>query len=196
MISLKCNSFNWVTSILKLLLAILSCTILFSCSDNDDGAPEEKEVVATCSDGIMNQDEVEIDCGGVCEKCEVESFVLSVGTYQLIWNSTTDTNKTFSNDTDNSFSELVLEVADNGELNGSFLWKQSENSPKFDIGPITITITADNKASLKFIETPPTCRGEFNGQGELKKDNQILFDITGTDCDGNHRGTIELILKK
>jgi len=44
----------------KLLLLLL---ILSSC---------EEEITETCVDGLQNQDEVGIDCGGVCTACAIE----------------------------------------------------------------------------------------------------------------------------
>lgn len=45
---------------LKLLLLLL---ILSSC---------EEEITETCVDGLKNQDEVGIDCGGICSACAIE----------------------------------------------------------------------------------------------------------------------------
>ncbi|MEZ4912233.1 MAG: hypothetical protein R2774_15400 [Saprospiraceae bacterium] len=43
------------------LMMLLASFLLVSCSDDDDKG--------TCSDGIKNQDETEIDCGGTCTAC-------------------------------------------------------------------------------------------------------------------------------
>jgi len=52
---------------LKLYLALfLSFTLFYSC---------EKEPKATCSDGILNGNETEIDCGGDCEQCLSEYII-------------------------------------------------------------------------------------------------------------------------
>ena len=48
------------------LAALLILGTLFSACKKDDPTPEE-----TCSDGILNQDETDIDCGGVCTACAV-----------------------------------------------------------------------------------------------------------------------------
>ncbi len=50
-----------------LFVALLSF-IFFGISCNDDSTSSE-----TCSDGILNQDETGIDCGGVCEPCQTTS---------------------------------------------------------------------------------------------------------------------------
>jgi len=52
----------------NLLLGILFLAILgifTTCNDEE----EDPGPVATCTDGIKNQDEVEIDCGGICPAC-------------------------------------------------------------------------------------------------------------------------------
>ena len=49
----------------KLLYLPLAITLLISCN-------KEEEPVETCSDGIQNQDETGIDCGGTCQACPVE----------------------------------------------------------------------------------------------------------------------------
>lgn len=43
------------------LLLIFSLALITSCGKD--------EIPETCSDGIMNQNETEIDCGGICEDC-------------------------------------------------------------------------------------------------------------------------------
>ncbi len=50
------------------LLALASCLILFSCSKDED---TDDTPVATCTDGIQNQGETGIDCGGPCAACNV-----------------------------------------------------------------------------------------------------------------------------
>ena len=50
------------------LLFVMSCFIV-SCGDDDEDTTlpvEPAPVEATCADGIRNQDEEDIDCGGVC----------------------------------------------------------------------------------------------------------------------------------
>ena len=55
--------------IVKIMLLLLVFTVFNSgCSKED-----EPEVVETCSDGIMNQDETGVDCGGSCGLCVVNA---------------------------------------------------------------------------------------------------------------------------
>lgn len=51
------------TLLLGLSLAFYSC-------DGDDDDNNNNNTKATCHDGIQNQDETGVDCGGVCLKCE------------------------------------------------------------------------------------------------------------------------------
>lgn len=48
------------------LVALAMCLVMVSCSKEDD---DKDTTTATCTDGIQNQDETGIDCGGVCTAC-------------------------------------------------------------------------------------------------------------------------------
>ncbi len=48
---------------MKYLNLILILLVITSC---------KKKTSETCNDGIKNQDEVEIDCGGTCTACDIE----------------------------------------------------------------------------------------------------------------------------
>ncbi len=208
MISLKTTVSRTSIFLLRFVLIFTISAVTFSCDDSDDNKEvatcsdgilnqDETEIdcggvcdeCPTCSDGILNQDETEIDCGGVCDECP-EIFTLEEGTYQLFWNSTTDTGKSF---TGTSASFTTLSAAGENKFEGRFFWRNHVNGPSFNIGSITVTLDG-NDATFQFIETPQ-CVGEFNGTGVLQENNRIKFDITGTDCDGNHIGTVELVLE-
>lgn len=47
------------------IVSILSMIFLLFCNSNN----EETNIIDTCIDGILNGDETEIDCGGVCFPC-------------------------------------------------------------------------------------------------------------------------------
>lgn len=50
----------------KLILFLAACAVISSCKkDNTDNSPNP----ATCTDGIQNQGETGIDCGGICTPC-------------------------------------------------------------------------------------------------------------------------------
>ena len=56
-------------------LTLFFITIVISCNKNDDDVTPTIPL-PSCSDGIKNQDEVEIDCGGVCTACSWFWFLL------------------------------------------------------------------------------------------------------------------------
>ncbi len=63
-----------------LFLPVLAATILVSCSDDD--MVGEEMAIATCTDGIKNGDETDVDCGGsACEPCETAVMPDFSGTY-------------------------------------------------------------------------------------------------------------------
>jgi hypothetical protein len=60
-------------------IQVRACTDTNSCG-NQDGMPETSqactvEIKETCFDKIKNQDETQVDCGGVCKKCNI--FVMA-----------------------------------------------------------------------------------------------------------------------
>lgn len=66
-------------TLLKYITVALLLTTFYSCSTNDNN-PIENEEVATCDDGILNGDEIVIDCGGVCPGfCPLSSFGILEG---------------------------------------------------------------------------------------------------------------------
>ncbi|MBL4716248.1 MAG: hypothetical protein JKX95_06390 [Bacteroidia bacterium] len=51
-------------------IILLSITFLISCNKNDDADDTDTEVWPThCSNGIQDQFELDVDCGGSCESC-------------------------------------------------------------------------------------------------------------------------------
>ena len=57
----------------KLLLSMLAVVALTFTSCGDDDEPAIIEPLASCNDGIMNQGETEVDCGGPnCQPCVTE----------------------------------------------------------------------------------------------------------------------------
>ena len=55
------------------LLALSLIIAVYSCNKKDDTTPTSSSgntTVATCTDGIKNQNETGIDCGGVCPPCD------------------------------------------------------------------------------------------------------------------------------
>ncbi|MCB9224450.1 MAG: hypothetical protein R2780_06295 [Crocinitomicaceae bacterium] len=78
---------------IQFFLVRMSFAILFSCNNGTcvDGIQNQNEtgidcggpcpICETCDDGIKNQDEIEIDCGGVCNPCDI--YYPQQGTYGL-----------------------------------------------------------------------------------------------------------------
>tara|TARA_R110000868_G_scaffold140690_2_gene356630 strand:- start:22102 stop:23544 length:1443 start_codon:yes stop_codon:yes gene_type:complete len=64
----------------KLLLSALAIGALAFTSCSNDDEPPIAEVVATCNDGIRNQGETEVDCGGPnCQPCTVATATCEDG---------------------------------------------------------------------------------------------------------------------
>ncbi len=53
--------------LVKLMSLMLVLFVVTSCGD--DGTEDVSPTEETCSDGIQNQDETGVDCGGVCDAC-------------------------------------------------------------------------------------------------------------------------------
>ncbi len=53
--------------LLKLLMSLVVLFVVTSCGEDVD--EETDPTTETCSDGIQNQDETGVDCGGVCNDC-------------------------------------------------------------------------------------------------------------------------------
>jgi len=54
---------------INFLAIIFLCLLtIVGCKDDDPAQPSANE---TCTDGIQNQDETDVDCGGVCDPCFV-----------------------------------------------------------------------------------------------------------------------------
>lgn len=60
---------------IKILLVLIIglTTIIIGCKKEEDPPPSPPVIAGTCSDGVKNQDETGIDCGGVCTACVVET---------------------------------------------------------------------------------------------------------------------------
>jgi len=84
-----------------IIISISGLAIFASCAKEtcDDGILNQDETAIdcggsctaceTCTDGILNQDEVAVDCGGVCSSCPIE--FPATGTYGQNLLSTEDT---------------------------------------------------------------------------------------------------------
>lgn len=115
------------------LILLLSLPLLFlvvSCDDEPetdptctDGIMNQNEtgidcggscdpcVVLSCSDGIMNQDETDIDCGGSCDPCIAEGIV-SANVNNTAWQANTPA-LTFQG---NTFNLTAINANDNSRI--------------------------------------------------------------------------------
>jgi len=110
--------------------------------------------------------------------------------YRGLWNSTTSLNRTFS---DVAVSGTIDEVS-TGNFRGEF-FISGNFTPccgEFNDGTVSFTIEEGKITSFTYFDSIPNCPGTFNGSGVVNTDGSLLIDITGTDCDGDHVGTISL----
>lgn len=57
--------------LIVVLLVGFSATLYVACSKEDSSEKHPPYAVPTCSDGIQNQGEFHIDCGGPCAECQL-----------------------------------------------------------------------------------------------------------------------------
>lgn len=57
-----------------IIIALLSITTICGCNNADDNT-------ATCTDGLMNGNEAGVDCGGSCNACTANQFLIKTSTY-------------------------------------------------------------------------------------------------------------------
>lgn len=117
-------------------------------------------------------------------------FPLESGNYNGLWNSKT-THRTF---TDLPISARIEEVS-SGQFKGSFFitsnFTSCCNSGEND-GTITFKVNKNVLNEFVYIDIIPKCNGSFTGKGKILDNNLVLIHIQGTDCDGDHKGTITL----
>ncbi len=53
-----------------LLILTLSVSVFFTSCENDDNETPINAITPTCTDGIKNGDETDVDCGGSCTPCD------------------------------------------------------------------------------------------------------------------------------
>lgn len=147
-----------------ILLMIPLLTLVFSCKDDEPDDNDEMMVTETCDDGIKNQDEEEIDCGGSCDPCEEEititvaSGLVAASINGTAWESNSSPNAQFP--TENNFilmatspnselSQLTITAASfttAGTISGSrIVYRPSSSGPityASDDGAATLTITS------------------------------------------------------
>lgn len=148
-----------------ILLMIPLLTLVFSCKDDEPDDNDEMMVTETCDDGIKNQDEEEIDCGGSCDPCEEEvtitvgSGLVAASVNGTAWESNSTTSASFptennfllmaTNPDNGEFSQITITAAAftaAGTIPGSrIVYRPSQSGPityASDDGAATLTITS------------------------------------------------------
>lgn len=206
---MKTNSIIMRSSIRRPLLLFFISLFFIACSDDDDldngGTNNNNSSVATCNDGIQNQGEEGIDCGGPCPPCATNSFqfefkvdnteksVTTLNAYR-----TTDTNPRsltiIATTNDGEKMTIFLEEPDIvGWSGGLSLFEL--NSPdliSFELGNGTIysTLNGNGSEALSFLfleyEKGGRIRGSFSADLEDGNGNAInisdgSFDSTFDD---------------
>lgn len=171
------------------ILIAIGTLLTISCSDdNEPIAP--KIIEATCEDGIKNQDEEGIDCGGICKACPPEQFLIEEGNYRGYWNSKATNGSVYTN---LKITAKIKKSSDNvytGSLYISDNYVSCCNSGANGDGPIKINIT-NGKVTFNWIDQIPSCKGNFNASGTITKNNHLKLNLNGKDCEGDHIGSIE-----
>lgn len=156
------------------LVALFFSTFLcFSCSD---GTEEIEEVI---------EKEVEEEM----EEVLVDTvFTLAAGNYKGLWDSRATGGAVFSE----LAVTATLEEAEEGTFTGILYISDDFTSccgGDDGDGPITFTVL-EHQVTFEWKDEIADCTGTFSGSGTLTADNTFRVNITGTDCDGDHTGSI------
>jgi hypothetical protein len=117
---------------------------------------ENPLIVATCTDGIRNQDETDIDCGGRCLQCEVKIPVVAPCAATLTKNivnldnsKITFTNATFSCSSYNREKFLIAYYANYREFKIELEGSIPDEDKIYSIGQY---LDYDSDATLKYYD--------------------------------------------
>lgn len=117
---------------------------------------------------------------------------LEVGNYKGLWSSIATNGSVFK---DLKITARITKVSDTeyrGILYISKNFKSCCRTPGSNgDGVITIKIINGN-IIFKWLDEIPKCPGVFYGNGVYKKSNRIELNLTGKDCDGDHKGSLLL----
>lgn len=170
-------------------LVFITLFFLLACGNDDNDA--SPAITETCKDGIKNQDENEIDCGGVCPACMGEILYLEEGNYRGLWNSNATNGSVYSDLKITATIKKITETEYTGALFISDNYTSCCNSSGTNgDGPIAIKIE-NEKITFKWIDEIPSCTGEFDATGSYTEKNKFSLTLTGNDCEGEHKGSIE-----
>ena len=138
---------------LFLITTFISTSLIFSgCSEDDEGSGNingnNNTAKATCFDGIQNQNETGIDCGGVCPPCD---------------SSTTNS--------------ISFTVNGNTAVITSFAANRNPNNNPSIVGLIAVTNSGE-KLSILLQEPAVTGWGDGLSFLSLEPPNQMIFEVS------------------
>ncbi len=126
-----------------------------------------------------------------CSEDEVANapLTLSEGNYTGLWNSNTGS-ASFSN---LKISARITEPT-TGSFQGTFFISGNYTSccGGVDDGTISFRVSDTNIADFVWDDTISGCTGTFSGSGAITAKDALRIQFTGTDCDGNHTGSLTL----
>ena len=127
------------------------------------------------------------------EEVPQEIFSLEAGDFEGQWTSRTAT-ATFEGLSITARVRIESDSIATGELFISSNFTSCCGSDGIDgsDGSISFTVSDNRVKSFIWDDVIPNCEGTFNGSGRLAADNSIEVNFTGTDCDGNHTGSLTL----
>lgn len=164
---MKANKQSLLIGINSLLL-ILWATFLVACESTDEPAVTEEPM----------------------DELPVEIHTFEAGNFEGIWNSGTAT-ATFEGLSITARIQIENDSLATGELFISSNFTSCCGSDGSD-GPISFKVVDNNVKSFIWDDRIPNCEGTFNGSGKLLANNELEVTFTGTDCDGNHTGSLTL----
>lgn len=146
-----------------LFAAILTLATIFSCSKED--------AKGTCSDGIKNQDETGIDCGGICTACKTgingkwKSFPVApiLVTFADSITATFNTNNTYSVDQWKAGTKTILTgtyTQTKSSVGTIYTIVLNQTTPTVITAEGIFDIAADNKSmQYEVVQTVPALTG-------------------------------------
>ena len=88
-----------------------------------------------------------------------------------------------------------IEETNPGQFRGAFYISNNFTSccnSGSDDGTITFEVSGDEISNFVWNDIIPNCEGTFEGTGMITSENTFTVDFTGTDCDGDHVGSLRL----
>jgi len=119
-------------------------------------------------------------------------LVLEEGDYRGIWNTKASNGKNYLG---LKLTARISKKSDT-EYTGSLYISKDFTScckTKGDYGDgLFILKVSGDKITFKWIDEIPNCEGIFTGTATIENNKIVIGDLIGNDCDGDHKGSIEL----